>query len=323
MTNQEPISRLDRARPDRHDLEQLSAYLDGELESVETARLEARLLEDEGLRLELQELRATAQMLGMLPQVRLPRNFTLSAAARPRRAGASTSLRPRRALRLAQGGEQRRTARSSRAGHSASLRAGYPLLQLGTAVATLGFLIVVGADVLLSRSFAAAPVAESLRAAELEEMPAEEAAKAEPALEADAQATAAPLALEAKVQITGTPQAPEAGAIAAPTEAAAAEGQLEVTASALSPTAEQEAGAYADAYRARDEEQVGEVGTQPPEDEALAQASLPEAEPTGPDQAPGPPDFRGAQPLLRTAELGLGVAAVVLAGFTLWVRRRP
>ena len=289
MMNREQIS--------RRDLERLSAYLDGQLENGETARLEARLREEESLRLELQELRVIAQTLGELPQLQPPRNFTLSAAAKPRRASPSTSLRPRR-------------ARSS--------RASYPLLQLGTAVATLSFLVVVGADVLLSRSLAAAPAAESFQAAPLAAAPAEEAAKAEPALGAAVEATAEPLAREA-------------GAATAPTESEASQDQLEATASALGQNAEQEAteGAYADSYaeedRARDPELAGELGTQQPEAEALAraaEASLPEAEPVGADQAPGTLGFRPPQSLFRAAEFGLGAAAVILAGFALWARRR-
>lgn len=270
MMNQEQIS--------RRDLEQLSAYLDGQLESGEAVRLEARLREEVGLRLEFQALRATAHTLGALPQLRPPRNFTLSAAAKPRRAS-------------------------------------HPLLQLGTAVATLSFLVVVGADVLLSRSFAAAPAAESFQAAPLAAAPAEEAAKAEPPLEAAVDATVAPLA-------------PEAGAATAPTESIASQDQLEATASALGQNAEQEAteGAYADSYaeedRARDPDRAGELGTQPPEAEALAQSSLPEAEPLAADQAPGTLGFRPPQSLFRAAEFGLGAAAVILAGFALWARRR-
>ena len=278
MMNQEQIS--------RRDLEQLSAYLDGQLESGEAVRLEARLREEEGLRLEFQALRATAQTLSALPQLRPQRNFTLSAAAKPRRAGPSTSL-----------------------------RTSHPLLQLGTAVATLSFLVVVGADVLLSRSLAAAPAAESFQAAPLAAAPAEEAAKAEPALEAAVDATAEPLAREA-------------GAATAPTESEASQDQLEATASALGQNAEQEAteGAYADSYaeedRARDPERAGELGTQQPEAEALAQSSLPEAEPVGADQAPGTLGFRPPQSLFRAAEFGLGAVAVILAGFALWARRR-
>ena len=60
------------------DQEQLSALLDGQLSAGEQARLEARLQVEPRLRQELAELRNTAQALRGLPQVRAPRNFTLS-----------------------------------------------------------------------------------------------------------------------------------------------------------------------------------------------------------------------------------------------------
>ncbi|MGH2620999.1 MAG: anti-sigma factor family protein, partial [Anaerolineales bacterium] len=97
------------------DTEKLSAYLDGRLERSEAARLEARLGQEPPLRLELQELRATVRVLSTLPQIQPPRSFTLQPQAVGRRTG-------------------------------------YPFLQLGTALATLSFLVVVGADLLVSRT---------------------------------------------------------------------------------------------------------------------------------------------------------------------------
>lgn len=61
------------------DLELLSAYLDGQLSSKDTAHLETRLWEDEALRNALDELDRTRTMLRSLPRKRAPRNFTLSA----------------------------------------------------------------------------------------------------------------------------------------------------------------------------------------------------------------------------------------------------
>ncbi len=73
-------------QPSSRDLEQLSTYLDGQLTPVERARLEARLVADPQLRLELDELRRTRSLLRRTPRRRAPRSFALT----PKMAG----LRP-------------------------------------------------------------------------------------------------------------------------------------------------------------------------------------------------------------------------------------
>ncbi len=60
------------------DHETLSAYLDGQIEPVDLARLEARLHTDPKLRSTLEDLRSTRDLLRKLPTRRAPRNFTLS-----------------------------------------------------------------------------------------------------------------------------------------------------------------------------------------------------------------------------------------------------
>jgi hypothetical protein len=60
------------------DLEQLSAYLDGELSPKEAAHLEQRIWNDPALRDALDKLDRTRLMLHSLPRMRAPRNFTLS-----------------------------------------------------------------------------------------------------------------------------------------------------------------------------------------------------------------------------------------------------
>ena len=65
------------------DVEQLSAYLDGQLSQAERARLESRLKADPSLSAALEELRLTRALLRRTPQRRAPRNFTLT----PRMAG--------------------------------------------------------------------------------------------------------------------------------------------------------------------------------------------------------------------------------------------
>ncbi|HEY9151358.1 MAG TPA: hypothetical protein VIN60_00615 [Anaerolineales bacterium] len=60
------------------DLELLSAYLDGQLNPSDSARLKSRLASDESLRAVLDNLRATRNLLRQLPSRRAPRNFTLT-----------------------------------------------------------------------------------------------------------------------------------------------------------------------------------------------------------------------------------------------------
>ena len=60
------------------DLELLSAYLDGQLNPSDSARLESRLASDESLRAAFDNLRATRNLLRQLPARRAPRNFTLT-----------------------------------------------------------------------------------------------------------------------------------------------------------------------------------------------------------------------------------------------------
>jgi len=60
------------------DIEQISAYLDGELTPQEVTRLEARLWQEPQLRDALDELGRTRTMLRSMPRLRAPRNFTIS-----------------------------------------------------------------------------------------------------------------------------------------------------------------------------------------------------------------------------------------------------
>jgi len=68
------------------DMEQLSAYLDGEISQADRARLEARISRDRDLTVALDDLRAARALLHRTPRRRVPRNFTLT----PKMAG----LRP-------------------------------------------------------------------------------------------------------------------------------------------------------------------------------------------------------------------------------------
>jgi hypothetical protein len=62
----------------QRDIEQLSAYLDGELKPSDSARLEARLASDPVLASALETLREPRALLRRMPHRRAPRNFTLT-----------------------------------------------------------------------------------------------------------------------------------------------------------------------------------------------------------------------------------------------------
>jgi anti-sigma factor RsiW len=61
-----------------HDMEILSAYLDGQLSSSDRTRLEKRIHTDENLAEALKALRHTRTLLLQTPHRRAPRNFTLT-----------------------------------------------------------------------------------------------------------------------------------------------------------------------------------------------------------------------------------------------------
>ena len=273
------------------DTEQLSAYLDGRLERSEAASLEARLSQDPQLRLDLQELRATVQAVRSLPLIRPPRSFALQPQAVRRRGG-------------------------------------YPLLQLGTALAILSFLVVVGTDLLLARAgspmlaasrLSAAPAAEPEVAAEAPalDQPLELGLEATPAAEAAAGAEGASedyVQAQAESAVpTGTGQA-DTLKYRAGEEATAELGAAEPT-EAVTPAAGDAAEAPnvteadRDAQLQASGEQVGETGVEE------LDVAAPEGEPIG-------EAARRVSPLLRGAEIGLGATALVLGVLTVRARRR-
>ena len=74
--------------PSFRDVEQLNAYLDGELNATQRQRLESRLGSDLELKSILEELREARVVLRRLPQRRAPRHFTLT----PKMAGIKPPL---------------------------------------------------------------------------------------------------------------------------------------------------------------------------------------------------------------------------------------
>ncbi|MFP3853273.1 MAG: anti-sigma factor family protein [Anaerolineales bacterium] len=156
------------------DLEQLSAYLDGELSERETRRLESRLKEEPRLQAALQDLRQTSQMLSQLPEVRVPRSFTVS----PEMVG-----------------EGRRSWQ-------------YPLMQLATAAAAFAFLVVVGFDAVTTQGMLARGASPLAEAPAMEQaVPAEDFAEegdAELQMEESAESSEAPAEGGPEAQSEGT-----------------------------------------------------------------------------------------------------------------------
>ncbi len=64
--------------PSFRDVEQLSAFLDGQLSQAEKTRLEVRIQSDPALAAALANLRQARAILRRTPKRRLPRNFTLT-----------------------------------------------------------------------------------------------------------------------------------------------------------------------------------------------------------------------------------------------------
>ena len=74
--------------PSFRDIETLTAYLDGQLDSAHRQRLESRLGSEPELKATLDALRESRAVLRRLPQRRAPRNFTLT----PKMAGIKPPL---------------------------------------------------------------------------------------------------------------------------------------------------------------------------------------------------------------------------------------
>ncbi|MCJ7512022.1 MAG: hypothetical protein MUO23_03505 [Anaerolineales bacterium] len=202
------MSRFSALSPDM--LETLSASLDGGLSPADEAALQSSLRADDSLRAALQELSEIRAGLGMLPRIRVPRNFTLT----PEMVG-------------------RRPA-----------KAAYPRLRLATALAALGFVLAFGLDTYALR-FAALPAAlqTSAPAEEVQAQPPPEAA-AEMLLDSAAAPAALPPLAEAEAEAERSAVDSLATATAAatiePSLKAGAVGQaagLEATAPAAPPAA--------------------------------------------------------------------------------------
>lgn len=269
------------------DLEQLSAYLDGQLSPRQAARLEKRLRQEPQLRRAYKELRATVQTLATLPEQPLPRNFTLS----PEMVG-------------------RRRAFPA-----------YTALRFATVVVSFAFVVLVGLDALS----AAAPAAlrSMVPAVEFEQAaPAEERFGA--GQEATAAAPADLLGAGEAEAIEITPTAAEAqqafGQQAPETEESAKAAEAESGAELPAATATLEAAPPAVAAAP-----LTEVAPEAPSiEEGVAedQANVPLEGPSPRELEATPSGIPAPYLIVRRAlEIGLGLLALSLAAATLWVRR--
>jgi hypothetical protein len=295
------MSRLSHLTP--RDFESLSAYADGALTPAERRDIDACLAQDPALRQALQQIRATSALLRALPQVRPPRSFTLT----PEMTGV----------------------------RSGWLR--YPMLQLATAVATLAFVVTVGADV-----FGGAASNAVLRAA----APAEEMAMEAPAALSPlpTQVVADALGLSSLPTATGTimPEAAAMAVIAATPTAASDDASRETPGGGGAgelPPAATDAGTPAPLLESRPAagecEACGADMQLPPPapQEKFAAEVTSEAAMVTPEAAAqplgAPPSETGLEvrqpgglPAVRWIEIGLAAVALTLAAITLRVQRR-
>jgi hypothetical protein len=276
------------------ELERLSAYIDGELSPREARKLEAQLQRDPSLMQALEQLRSVKVQVGTLPEVRPPRNFTLTA---------------------------------DMLGVKPAVLA-YPVLRLATAVAAVAFVALVGVDLFTGNvggGFVARSVAEpAAEAPMMLEQEALDTAKVEPG-EAGLEGGAPEAAVEAPLEESE----PEAQAMAPEAEVAeedmtAAEGGLGEQERAGEPheqdPAEEPLEVPPDEAPMEEEISPSYSATSVP-DGATNEFSSADEEWTDLVETPTRATPQGAY-WLRGIEIGLAILTLSLGALTLWVRRR-
>ena len=282
----------------RKDIERISLYLDGELSPEEAAEVETAIAESAVARETYEELRVTRELLATLPEVRIPRSFTLT----PEDAGI----------------RQRPPA--------------YPVLRFATVLAAFFFVVLVGLDVLASgltfgasapamapQMELAAPADEMLSAEQdMVSVPEEEVVEGAPAELGDAVLDGVGESLQENAAegraVADEPQPPSAEA-----EAPLAE-EPSYAATSVPTTSE------AEALELEQEKLAAGEGV----DEVLPAPELiaPESEPPivsreVPASELDTSAFRFyPRTLLCMLEISLGLAIILLAGLTIYYRRR-
>ena len=234
----------------RQDWDALSAYLDNALNNRERQRLETQLQSRSEMRVALNELRQTRQLLRQTPALRVPRNFTLT----PEMAG----LRSPR----------------SRA---------YPTFQFAFALASFFFVLVIAGELVFGSpaalpdtNLAMAPQAEVIEESAPEEPAAEEAMQAEAAEEA-----AGTVPDGARIAETPSADTEEGEVALAPDEATPQPGPMESFQAVESPTLTPEAmtkNAPETEVVEGDPLQEMPLGEASPQEEFASEAPVPQAE---------------------------------------------
>ena len=278
------------------DLELLSAYIDGELSARGLARLLSRLEREPGLKQALEEMKAVVQQLGSLPEVPLPRSFTLTPEA------AGIRSRPR----------------------------SYPVFQFATALAAIAFVALVGLDTVVGQFSLASRgavmsdmVQEALVAAPQAEA---ELGTGQTYAQADDQRDGVDVLAEEDV--AGALVLPAVEALSEPDEALRlgaspspqplAEKAVEGWAIVGEGVGEQPAEPCADEHAATlDAESMNAVGETVESDAVLpGDVNLEYGQESAGRWGPAP------LPILRLLEIGLGALVLILGGLTLWIRTK-
>jgi negative regulator of sigma E activity len=267
------------------DLRQLSAYLDGELNPKESARLETRLKIDPQLREALRNLDGTRKLIRSLPQVRPPRNFTLT----PEMAG----IQQRRSL--------------------------YPIFRFATVVAAVAFVVLVGADTFFSSDVGMMRASENIvQTVEVsEEVKAEEPAEAPLAQEVPVEEMGEPES-ESEQDMLGA-EAPRAN-LTEEVKAFVEEGEMTATEEQLNELEVIPEGTVVPPSElVPDVTPTLEGWTVPTESQPI----MPSPHPTSTPVRGHELDVaRRAIDPVRTTEVGLGVLAAVLTVITILLRRQ-
>ena len=276
-------------QPSRRDLERLSAYLDGMLAEREARQLEARLQADPGMRQQLEELQQTVSALRTLPEVRLPRNFTLTHEM--------VGIMPRRNL--------------------------FPVMRAATAFAVLALVVTIGFDALMNLSLGGAATLAEPDAMEMVEAPA----PLEGVIEGEDEETQRVFtAEEAAPRLEAEEEDRAAGAVeGVPEEEAAADMAAGEELSEAPVVEEPAAAAPATGVSPTELPKEQETPTVPLPSTALdntvqsADDATPREELEMPAQAPA---SRPSLPIVRLVEIALAILVMILASFTLWLRHR-
>lgn len=281
----------------RRDLELLSAYIDGDLPARQVAALERRLEDEPNLRRAMEEMRETVRLLHSLPALDPPRSYALT----PEMAGLREPP------------------------------PSYPVLRLATALAALAFFVVVGLDAISGMALGAARETSQLPPAAGEIMQMQDVTERAAAADEqeqdpsksvempEAPAAAGEMQVEAEAQET-VPQPTRTPCDACP-DAYAEEAPQEEEERALSAAPEERPEDQPELEGAQPETPPATAEPSPsPADSAQPALATPAPTPTLEMQAPEPqPTFWTS---LRVVEAGLAGLTLLLAGLTLYIRKR-